>query len=130
MPDSVGLADHVEAHWPGVDGVPVPWLLCALDAIVRKSGVDLIGLGVEQVLQELPGRLSVSRCNPWSDGELGCSVNAHKEIELAYSRLNLGNVPFRGLPTNRCRAADMKEADGVAIVLLALGLVILDIRQT
>lgn len=28
--DGVGLADHVKAHWPGVDGVPVPGQLCKL----------------------------------------------------------------------------------------------------
>jgi hypothetical protein len=28
----LALADHVEAHWPGIDGVPVPGLLGELDA--------------------------------------------------------------------------------------------------
>ncbi len=31
MLDPVGFADHVEAHWPRVDGVSVPRLLCELD---------------------------------------------------------------------------------------------------
>ena len=33
MLDPVGLADHVEAHWPGIFGVAVPGLLGELDAI-------------------------------------------------------------------------------------------------
>ena len=113
--DAVLLADHVEARRPRVDGVPVPGLLCELD-VVSENGVDLIGHGFENVLQELPGHLSVSRCTKLSDGKLGRSVNAHKKIELAFSRLHLGNV-------------DVEEPDGVALELLALGLVTFDIRQ-
>jgi hypothetical protein len=41
--DAVGLADHVEAHGPGGDGVPVPRLLGELDAVVCENGVDLMG---------------------------------------------------------------------------------------
>jgi hypothetical protein len=91
--DPVGFADHVEAHWPGIDRVPVPRLLGELDAprhclsdqwrssgSISENGVDLIGYGFEHMLKELPGRLSVSGCNELSDGELGRSVNAHKEI--------------------------------------------------
>ena len=78
--------------------------------------MDLVGHGLEHVLQELPGRLSVSRCNELSDGELGCPVDADEEVELALGRLHLGDV-------------DVKEADGVALELLPLGLVALDIRQ-
>ena len=33
----VGLADHVKAHWPGVDGVPFPGLLGELDAVARSE---------------------------------------------------------------------------------------------
>jgi hypothetical protein len=53
MLDTVGLADHVEAHWPGVDGVPVPRLFCELDPVVRQVGVDLVRHCFEHVLQEL-----------------------------------------------------------------------------
>ena len=114
--DPVGFADHVEAHWPGIDGITVPGLLGELDAIVGQDGVDLVRHGLKHVLQELPGRLSVSCCNELSDGKLGRSVNAHKEIELAFGRLHLGDV-------------DMEEPYGVALELLSLGLVALDIRQ-
>ena len=81
-----------------------------------KNGVDLIGHGLEHVLQELPGSLSVSRCNELSDGELGRPVDADEEIELALGSLHLGDV-------------DVEEADGVALELLPLGLVAFDIRQ-
>ena len=114
--DTVGLADDVEAHWPGVDGVAVPGLLCELNAIIGENGVDLIGHGFEHVLKELPGRLSVGRRNELGDGELGSAVDSHKEKELALGSLHLGNV-------------DVEEADGVALELLALRLIAFDIRQ-
>jgi len=76
------------------------------------NGVDLIGHGLEHVLQELPGGLSVSCRNELGDGEFGRPVNAYKEIELAFNRLHLGDV-------------DAEEPDGVALELLALGLVAL-----
>lgn len=114
--DAVGLADHVEAHRPGIDGVAVPRLLGELDAIVGQYGVDLIGHGFEHVLQELPGRLSVGCCNELGDGEFGSPVNADEQIELPFAGLHFGDV-------------DVKESDGVALELLALGLVALDIRQ-
>lgn len=114
--DAVGLADHVEAHRPGVDGVPVPRLLCELDAVIRQNRVDLIGHGLEHVLQELPGCLSVSSCNELSNDELRCPVDADEQVELALGGLHLGNV-------------DMEEADGIAFELLSLGLVPFDIWQ-
>jgi hypothetical protein len=41
--DPVGLADHVEARLPGIDGIPVPRLLCELDAVIGENGMDLVG---------------------------------------------------------------------------------------
>jgi hypothetical protein len=74
----VGFADYVKTNWPGIYGVAVPGLLGELDAVIGKNGVDPIGHGFEQMLEELPGRLSVRRCKELSDGEFGRSVNAHK----------------------------------------------------
>ncbi len=90
--DAVGLADHVEADWPGEDGVAVPGLLCELDPVIGQNRVDPIGHGFEHVLQELPGSFSVSRCNELSDSKLGSSVNVRKGIELALGCLHFGNV--------------------------------------
>ena len=91
--------------------------------------MDLIGHGLKHVLEELPGSLSVSRCNELSDSELGRPVDADEQVKLALGGLHLGNVPSRGLLANRCRAADVKEPDGIAFELLASGLVTLDMRQ-
>ena len=57
--DPIGLAGHVEAHGPGVDGVPGP--LCELDTVVGENVMDLIRHGIEHVLQELPSRLPCRR---------------------------------------------------------------------
>lgn len=115
--DPVRLADHVEAHWPGVDGVPVAVLLGELDAVVGENLVDLVGHHLEHVLEELPGRLSVSCCNQLSNGELGCPVDADEQIELPFTGLHLHDI-------------DVEEADGVALEPLPLRLFTLDIRQT
>lgn len=114
--DPVRLTDHVEAHGPGVDGVAVPGLLCELYTVVGENCVDLVGHGFEHVLQELPGRLSISRCNELSNSELGCPVNADEQVKLPFGGLHLGDV-------------DVKEPDGVALELLPSGLVSLDIRK-
>ena len=117
MLDPDGFADYVKTHWPGIDGVAVPELLGELDAVIVENGVDPIGHGFQQMLEELPGRLSVGCFNELSDGEFGRAVNAHIEIELTFSRLHLGNV-------------DMEEPDGVALELLSLRFVALDVRKT
>ena len=41
--NAIGLADHVEAHGPGVDRVLVPGLLCELNSAVSKGGADPTG---------------------------------------------------------------------------------------
>jgi len=114
--DPIRLADHVETHRPGVDGVPIAGLLGELDTVVSENRVDPIGHGLEHVLEELPGCLSVSFCTEFNNGELGRPVDADEHVELAFGRLHFCDV-------------DVKEADGVALELLPLGLVTLDIRQ-
>ncbi len=44
---AVSLTDHVEAHWPGIDCIAVPWLLCELDTAIGENGVDPVGHGTE-----------------------------------------------------------------------------------
>ena len=41
--NAIGLADHVDAHGPGVDRVPVPGLLCEMNSAFSEDGVDPIG---------------------------------------------------------------------------------------
>lgn len=79
--------------------------------------MDLIGHDLEHVLQELPGRLSVSCCNELSNGELGSAVDANEQVELPFAGLHLRDI-------------DVKEADGVALELLPLWLVTLNIWRT
>jgi hypothetical protein len=46
-------ADYVEAHRPGVDGVPVPRLLGELDPVVGENRVDLEGYGLREKRQSM-----------------------------------------------------------------------------
>ena len=115
--DPVCLTDHVEAHRSGDDRVPVPRLLCKLDAVVGQDCVDLVGHGLEHVLQELPGGASVGLLDELGYRELARAVDADEQVKLALGGLNLSDV-------------DVEEADRVALELLPLWLVALDVRQT
>jgi hypothetical protein len=79
----LALADHVEAHWPGIDTVPVPRLFCELDPArhwARTNGalngslgedrVDLAGHSFEHVLQELPSRFLSAVATSWATANL------------------------------------------------------------
>ncbi len=88
----------------------------AFNGSLGQDGVDLARHGFEHVLQELPGRLSVSRCHELGDGELGRPVDTHEVKELSLGGLHFGDV-------------DVKEANGVALELLPLRLVSRHIRQ-
>lgn len=112
----LALTDYVEAHRPGANRVPVPRLLCGLDAVVGDNSVDLIGNGLEHVPQKLPGSAPVSLPYELGHRELSGAVNADEEIELALGSLRLGDV-------------NVEEADRLAPELLALRLVAADVRQ-
>ncbi len=57
--------------------------------------MDQIRHGLEHVLQELPSRLPVGLLDELGDGKLAGAVDAHEEVELAFSSLYLGDVPSR-----------------------------------
>lgn len=117
MFNPVGLADHVEPHQPGMDNVPVPGLLCELDAVVSQDGVDTVGHRFQKVLQKLPARLSVWLFYQLGHGELAGSVNGYKKKELAIGSPEFGDI-------------DMKIADWRPLELLPLRLVPIHIRQS
>ena len=77
--DPVGLADHIKAHRPGVDGISVPRLLCKLDAVVGNV-MDLVGHGFEHMLKEFPGGLPVGLVDELGHGELARPVDTDKQI--------------------------------------------------
>ena len=79
MLDTVGLANHVEAHGPGRDGVAISRLLGELNAVVGENGVDLIGHCFKHVLQELPGRLPVRLIDELGHSKLACAVDADEQ---------------------------------------------------
>ena len=76
----VCLADHIEAHRPGVDGVPVPRLLCELNTVVGENGVNLVRHGFQHVLEEFPGCFPVGFIDELGHGELARAVDANEQI--------------------------------------------------
>lgn len=84
--DTVGLANHVEAHRPGIEGIPAPPLVCELDADLRETGVDPIWDSLDRVLEKPSNSLSVSFGNShgsadWVGG--GSSVAGPRDSRLA-----------------------------------------------
>ncbi len=75
-----------------------------------------IGYGFDQVSQELSRRHLTGFGMQLRIGELGCPVDCHEEVELAFGRLDLGDI-------------DMEVADRVALELPLRGLVTFDIWQ-
>lgn len=78
--------------------------------------MDLLRGHLKQVLQELPGGLSVSFCNEMRDSELGRAVDVDEEKELALRCLPLGDV-------------DVKEPNWIALEFPLPGLVAFLVRQ-
>lgn len=78
--DAVCLADHVEAHRPGVDRVPVPRLLGKLDPVIGENGVDPAGNGFEHMLKQFPGGLPVGLVDELGHGALARPVDADEQI--------------------------------------------------
>jgi hypothetical protein len=77
----------------------------------------LMAHGLKHVLEKFLCGAPVSLIHGLGNGELAGSVNARKEIELAFSGLRFANV-------------DVKEPDRIAFEFLALQFAPFDIRQT
>ena len=114
--DTMRVTDHVEAHLAGVNLVPVSGLICELDAIIRKYGVDPVWHGLQEVFEKLPRGLSISFVDQTGHRELAGSVNCDKEIQLPFCCLHLSYI-------------DVEEPDWVALELLPLWLVAVDILK-
>ncbi len=80
MFNPVRLADHVEAHLSGIDGISVSGLLCELDAIICQDGVDFVGHKFHNILQKFPSSASIRRFGELGDGELAGAVNGNEQI--------------------------------------------------
>ena len=85
-----------------------------LDAIVGQNGMDGIGHSCDQITQELCSIHLSCLGIEFDEGILGCPVNSHKEIDLAFSCLHLSNI-------------DMEIADRIALETLLWLLVAFDI---
>lgn len=75
--DTVCPADYGEAHWPRIDCVPVPRLLCELHAFIRQNRVDLVGRSFKHLLEEIQSCLFVGRINQLDHSERGRADDAN-----------------------------------------------------
>lgn len=87
------------------------------DPTCSHDRVDLVGKRLDEVSQELGRDHLGGPLVQFDIGELAGPIDGHEEIELAFSRLHLGDV-------------DVDVADRVALELLLGWLVAFDVRQT
>ena len=117
--DSGFAAAHSE-HTGGLLGgwaAGVTWRVSELDAVVGQDSVDSVRDGGDQADEERRRGHASSAINELYEGKLACPINGHEKVELAFGRLDFGDV-------------DVKEADRVGLEPL-LGLyVTFNVRQT
>ncbi len=92
-----------------LEGAVVALSIGELDTVISEDGVNFIGDGVDQVSQELRRHQFPSLVVELSEGEFGCPVHGHKEIELPLFSSDLGNI-------------DVKIADGYFLKAFLAGL--------
>lgn len=90
--------------------------IAKLDAVVRQDGMNFVGDGLDQGLQESRSGMDVGAFLEVGESEFGCPINGNEELELAFGSLNLGNI-------------DVKVADRVGFEFLLRRLVTVDIDQ-
>ncbi len=83
---------------------------------LSQDRVDPARNHFQKVFEELPSRPPVGLSGQLGDCELAGPVDGNGEIELSFGCLHFGDI-------------HVKEANGVALEALTLGLVLLDIRQ-
>jgi len=115
--DFICRADHVEAHGPRIDCVPVAGLLSELDAIVGENGVYFVRNGFQQVLKKLPCCLAVCFVDQLGHGELAGAINGHEQMQLTLFGSDLRDI-------------NVEIANRVALELLPFRLVTVNIWKT
>ncbi len=99
-----------------LEDVVVALSIDELNTVISEDGVNFIGDGIDQVSQELRRHHFPSLIVELGEGEFGCPVHGHEEIELPLFGSDLGNI-------------DVEIADGVFFERLFGRLVTFDFRQ-
>src|SRR6516225_6998583 len=87
-----------------------------LNAVVGQDGMQAVGHGRDQSLQEACGARPVGLLMELGEGELGGPINRDEQVELAGFGADLGNV-------------DVEIADRIGLELALVRLVALYLRQ-
>lgn len=100
-----------------IASVPIAGTVRKLDAVIGQYRMEGVWHCLDQIAQELGRNHLAGLGMELGKSELGGSVNGHKQIQLAFGCLHLGNV-------------DVKVADWVALELLLGRLVALNLWQS
>jgi len=74
---------------------PLPRLMGKLGAIVGQDGMNFVGNGCDQPVQESASVLAFRALEQFSKDKLGTAVNSHEEIELALLGSDLADVQVK-----------------------------------
>jgi hypothetical protein len=77
-----------------------------VSAVIREDGVNLIGNGLDQFLQEISGLAPGGLLDQRSESELGSAVDCHEKVEFSFLGPDLGQI-------------NMEIADGIDMELLS-----------
>lgn len=97
-----------------IASIPIAGTVRKLDAVIGHYRMEGVWHCLDQIVQELGRNHLAALGMEFGKSELGGSVNGHKQKELAFGCLHLGNV-------------DVKVADWVALELLLGRLVALNL---
>jgi len=116
--DAIRITEHIEhVGAPARRGAEtILRQIGELDAIVGEHGVDFVGDGFDQSLEEVCRDPAIGLLVQFGVDEFGCSIDGNEQVELAFLGSYLGNV-------------DVEVADGIGLELLLRGLVALRLRQ-
>ena len=59
-------------------------MVCKLDTVIRKNGVDFVGNGFQRVLKKIPCCFAIRFVDKLRNCELAGAVDGLKEMQLAF----------------------------------------------
>ncbi|OAV55675.1 hypothetical protein A6U98_29890 [Rhizobium sp. WYCCWR10014] len=83
--------EHMDAQ-PCRGSIAARRQIAKLDAVARQDGMNFVGYGLDQGLQESCSGMDVGAFLEVGESEFGCPITGNEELELAFGSLDLGTM--------------------------------------